>query len=452
MTDNSSGSPETKEADSPDLDRSPGDDALRGSECRSEVRDLTRNELLPASNDITSPDSTKTGISELTTASTVAFSQSLLSPAISTKKVFFSTPDSDDSKDSGTKLKKTAKTSKAAKLGGLKTNYKDDFRKRIEHDDSDDDDITIATLFSIKNATEDTGIQTGKPKNDSDYDTDPDDDETILSVVQKAKAKLALNNLNTKPNDNDETADDEEEEDKSVQTIVTVTLNKKIVDDDSSFDCRRGHKKIISSNYFPTDLALSYQDARDVLVFENKPKTHDHVNLKYRQIKKRLRHLHEMVRISNEQLMYEEALSQGITYGDKKQPKPIKSFKDLKTSIKDDGSPDNMTKMFHVVQGQYDRDKSLGKKFKDAYFERYNLGYPEGYKGKGCIEKMFYRGRRELKRKLNNCSEKSHGWKINITRKHDDINVKNQFFKRPMGSFDCGYIKHNDTLVSVLFE
>jgi hypothetical protein len=165
-------------------------------------------------------------------------------------------------------------------------------------------------------------------------------------------------------------------------------------------------------------------------------------------MKMRHKNVNEIARIANKQLFFEEARQQHITFRTE-YPRLVKSFKELQQSFREDGSPENITRRFQVVQGQFDRDNTLGLKFRQAYIANYKLAYPDKSDEKGCIKTIFYKGRRQSKRKFNLATTKSHGYKINITR--TNIEADKKWLKRPRTVLlDVTYIKHWSEKVTVL--
>jgi hypothetical protein len=106
----------------------------------------------------------------------------------------------------------------------------------------------------------------------------------------------------------------------------------------------------------------------------------------FNQMTKRKAHINQMARLSNEPLMCVEARRQNIVYG--KNNKEVKSFMDVQRSMAEDGSDENMHKMFEVVQGQYDKNPQLAIIFKESYFAKHNVSYPPDSDSKGFIEKI----------------------------------------------------------------
>jgi hypothetical protein len=313
---------------------------------------------------------------------------------------------------------------------------------------------TLVTLFDDKKheETEENGVAVSdedvneevyeEHEEDVHEDLEGDEGSEDVAMVERTIAHEDLDGSKGEELANEE---EEESEDEDEEAPVATDCNYS-----EEVQGNNDPVKIITEDYLPWETKLTEQHARDALSFANKPRNKKNVEETLKQMTKRKAQINQMARLSNEHLMCVEARRQKIVYG--KNNKEVKSFMDLQRSMAEDGSEENMQKMFEVVQGQYDKNPHLATIFKDSYFAKHNLSYPPDSDNKGFMEKIHDKARRELKRKLNRSSEKTHNIKLNITRDRTTIEREGTFKKRKKGEFDVTFIKTLLKTVSTKFR
>lgn len=203
--------------------------------------------------------------------------------------------------------------------------------------------------------------------------------------------------------------------------------------------------KTISVVLFPVDGAIKRQHAVAELVRQNVPCNEDSIKLVATEMERLRKKMYNygktyvsvnMVSLASKtmQLADDEHCS-GLA-----KKRPVRTLKDIQTSLAQDGSIDNFRKFFDVAWGQFEANTSvpwerlLEKKFmqeekleydiRPLFTDRQSALAPHGAQHRvrvGCVAKVFSVARKRALKNLQNEARASHGRSLHVRRKKGEI-------------------------------